>query len=70
MGSNRRLGWLGVDLYDLIAALGLVLLGVGFWWVYPALGLIVPGALLLILGVLGAVGRGRGGTDGDPNKSV
>lgn len=47
------------DLYDLLALAGLVMLGVGLWWVWSPLGLIVPGGILVIVGVIGGIMRGR-----------
>lgn len=35
-----------MDLRDLIGLLGLVMLGAGFYYIHPPLGLIVPGALI------------------------
>ena len=51
------------DLYDLLALAGLVMLGVGLWWIWPPLGLVVPGGLLFVVGMLaawGKVGRPKG----------
>ena len=47
-----------VDRYDVLAAVGLVLLAVGLVWVWWPLALIVPGVVLLAIGVIGAMGRG------------
>lgn len=59
-----------VDLYDGIALVGLILLGVGLWLIWPPLGLVVPGALLLGLGVVLGLMRGRqGGSNGDHSAS-
>lgn len=41
-------------LWDLLAALGVLLLAAGAGWVYTPLALIVPGAILLALALLGA----------------
>lgn len=38
---------------DLASALALAAIGVGLWWERPSLGLIVPGAIVLALAVLG-----------------
>lgn len=46
------------DLSDLWAAAGLFLCSVGLWWIYPPLGLIVPGAVMFIMGIR----LGRGGS--------
>lgn len=35
-----------MDLRDLIATLGLVMLGAGCYFIHPPLGLIIPGALI------------------------
>lgn len=62
--------WLSetVDLYDGIALVGLILLGVGLWLIWPPLGLVVPGGLLLVLGiVLGLMSGRQGGSNGDHN---
>ena len=47
-----------VDRYDVLAAVGLVLLAVGLVWVWWPLALIVPGVVLLAIGLIGAMGRG------------
>lgn len=47
-----------MDKYDLFALLGLGLIATGLAFVYWPLALIVPGVLLLTLGVVGAVRRG------------
>lgn len=44
---------------DLCAIVGLVMLSVGAWQVYEPAGLIVPGAVLLVIGVGGALRGGR-----------
>jgi len=46
------------DLFDLMALAGLVMLGVGLWWIWPPLALVVPGALLLAIGLVAAWLRG------------
>ncbi len=43
-----------VDVFDGIALLGLLMLGIGFWMVLPAAALIIVGSLLLVFSVLGA----------------
>ena len=43
-----------IDLYDIMAAIGLLLIGVGLWLVSPAASLTVVGAILMALAVLGA----------------
>lgn len=44
-------------LADFLIFLGLGSLGTGLWWLRPWISLTVLGALLLILGLLGSVGR-------------
>ncbi len=44
-----------MDIWDGIATLGLVLVGVGLWMVAPWLSLTVAGALLILAGVRGSV---------------
>lgn len=60
-----------MDRWDGIALVGLVMVGVGLWFVYWPLALIVPGVALVGLGVVGAArgggerpGRGSRGEDG------
>ena len=48
---------MAVDRYDWLATVGLVLLAVGLVWVWWPLALIVPGVVLLAIGVIGAMGR-------------
>jgi hypothetical protein len=43
------------DWYDALIILGLLLLTIGVYFVYAPLALIVPGALLLVYGVVGGV---------------
>jgi hypothetical protein len=43
-----------IDLFDVLAFAGILLLGIGLWLVAPALSLSVVGALLLLVGFLGA----------------
>ena len=43
-----------MDRWDVMALAGVVLVGVGLWFVYWPLALIVPGVLLIALGVAGA----------------
>ena len=47
------------DLSDLLAMVGLLLLGYGLYLISLPLMLIVIGALLLVLGLWGALQRGR-----------
>ncbi|MGW3417048.1 hypothetical protein [Streptomyces phaeochromogenes] len=44
-----------MDRWDVLALLGIVLLGVGLWLLAPWLGFAVAGACLLALGVIGSV---------------
>jgi len=48
-----------MDRYDGLAIVGLVVLGVGLWMVAPALALVVIGALLIAVGILGSRGKAR-----------
>jgi len=43
-----------MDRWDVMALVGLALVGVGLWFVYWPLALIVPGIGLVVIGVLGA----------------
>ena len=43
-----------MDRWDVMALAGLVLVGVGLWFVYWPLALIVPGVVLLVVGLVGA----------------
>jgi len=45
---------MSIDLFDVLALIGIVLLGVGLWLVAPALSLTVVGALLVAAGWFGA----------------
>ena len=47
-----------IDRYDVIAVAGLLLLAMGLIWVWWPLALIVPGVVLLAIGLIGAMGRG------------
>jgi hypothetical protein len=49
-----------LDIYDLIVALGLVLLGAGLWLIWPALALATVGGLLVAIGLAAAFLRARG----------
>ena len=53
-----RLGKLPVDVNDLVAAVGLVLLGAGLWLWWPPAALMVVGGLLVVLALIRAVRRG------------
>lgn len=43
-----------MDRWDMIALVGLALVGVGLWFVYWPLALIVPGVVLVGVGLFGA----------------
>lgn len=43
-----------MDKFDVVFLLGLLLIAVGLYFVYWPLALIVPGCVLLILGIWGA----------------
>ena len=47
-----------------MALVGLGLVGVGLWFVYWPLALIVPGVGLVVLGLYGARNSAGGGNDG------
>lgn len=47
---------MGMDLFDVLAFVGIILLGIGLWLVAPALSLSVVGALLVVAGWIGARG--------------
>ena len=47
-----------MDLYDGFALIGLGLLSAGLYFVYWPLALIVPGVILLAVGLAGATRRG------------
>ena len=38
-----------IDLRDCVVFVSLLLVAVGFWWIYQPLGLIVPGGLMLFV---------------------
>ncbi|WP_435610885.1 hypothetical protein [Streptomyces sp. C10-9-1] len=48
-----------MDRWDVLALLGITLLGAGLALLAPWLGLAVAGAVLLVLGVAGALGDAR-----------
>lgn len=50
-----------MDRWDWIALVGLALVAAGLWFVWWPLALIVPGVVLLVVGIVGAVVRGRRG---------
>lgn len=50
---------MSVDRWDILALVGLVMVGVGLWFVYWPLALIVPGVALIALAVIGAGNRGN-----------
>lgn len=45
-----------IDVRDVFAIAGISLLGYGFWLVSPALGCIVPGAVLTYVAIFGVRG--------------
>ncbi len=47
-------GWF--DRRDIVGLAGLVLIGVGAWWVFPPAGLIIPGAILAGVAIFGVKG--------------
>lgn len=49
-----------IDIFDVLALVGLVFLGIGLWMVYPPAAFIVVGAIVLVFGIVGAASRGRG----------
>ena len=53
--------------WDVVALVGLGLVGAGLWFVYWPLALIVPGAGLVVVGILGARNAGSEGR-GDTKK--
>lgn len=49
-----------IDFYDILAGVGLVMLGAGLWLAFqPSLAAIVVGAALFLLGVGGAIAQTR-----------
>jgi hypothetical protein len=42
-----------IDLRDIIGLSGIILIGVGFWWIFPPLGLILPGIILAGVAIIG-----------------
>lgn len=56
-----------MDRWDIMALVGLVLVGVGLWFVYWPLALIVPGVVLVIVGLFGA--RNSAGGEDDNRES-
>ncbi|HXH05864.1 MAG TPA: hypothetical protein VNI83_04665 [Vicinamibacterales bacterium] len=64
-GERRSFGalwalwaWLAPEPPDVVIALGLVLVGAGCAWISPPLGLIVPGAIVILLAALDALVAG------------
>ena len=43
-----------MDRFDILALLGLLLLAAGLYFAWPPLALIVPGALLFVVAMVGA----------------
>lgn len=48
-----------MDIYDWFGLIGLVMVAVGCWLIYPPAALIVPGVLLLGLSLAGVLRRSR-----------
>ena len=48
-----------MDIYDIIAIVGLGMLGAGLWMFSPALSLSVTGAIVLAIGFFGSMWRAR-----------
>lgn len=44
------------DLHDILALIGVALLGAGVWWIYPPAALILVGALMIVVGIVGRPG--------------
>ena len=63
--KGQRRGCMGIrgaffmDTFDALGAIGLLMLAVGLYLVYPPLALIVPGVVILLLAVAGAARRGK-----------
>lgn len=49
-----------MDRYDAFTVAGLVLLAFGLYWIYAPLAAVVPGVFLVVVGVVGAWGKGNG----------
>jgi hypothetical protein len=43
---------------DVVTMIGLALLFTGLWWWWPAAALIAVGAIITVVGIFGAWGRG------------
>lgn len=50
-----------MDVYDVVAAVGIGLVGVGCWLVYPPLAFVAVGTMLIVAALVGARASGRGG---------
>lgn len=50
----RSFDW--IDRRDFVCMLGLGMLGTGLWWLSPAAGLIIPGAILTYISIFGTKG--------------
>lgn len=48
-----------LEIYDVLAAVGILLIGAGLYMVSPPVALCIVGGILLVLGVVGAA-RGGG----------
>lgn len=49
--NKGRGAW--VDRRDFVGLVGVSLIGVGCWWIFPASGLIVPGVILSAVAIFG-----------------
>lgn len=48
-----------IDVYDVMAIIGLGMLGTGLWLVSPALSLSVVGVIVLAIGIFGSMWRAQ-----------
>ncbi len=59
MKAGRMIAFLAAQLRFIVAACGLALVAFGFWLAWLPLAFIVPGALLVIVAVGGAIVEAR-----------
>ena len=45
-----------VDIWDITGVVGIVILAIGFWLIYPPVAFVVVGTLLLMLALYGSRG--------------